>query len=152
MALTATATAESRKDISGILGLQNPLVVAISSFRTNIIYSVKEFVSVHQTFHPLVDAILNNALEVPKTIIFCRKMDDCSQLYSFFRHKLKDKFTYPINAPDIPQFRMVDMFTSCTEADIKDTILECFTKKNNPRILVATVAFGMGIDCPNIKH
>ena len=44
------------------------------------------------------------------------------------------------------------MYTSCTEPAIKDIILECFTKKNNPRLLIATVAFGMGIDCPNIHE
>ena len=152
MALTATATTQSRKEISGILGVQNPLVIAISPFRTNIIYSVKEFVSVYQTFYPLVEAILNNGLQVPKTVIFCRRMDDCSELYAFFRRELKEKFTFPTGAPDIPQFRMVDMFTSCIEPEIKDTILEYFTKKNNPRVLVATVAFGMGIDCPDIRE
>lgn len=152
MALTATATVQLRKDISGIIGLQNALVVAISPFRQNIIYSVKDFVSVHQTFLPLVEAILNRGLQVPKTIIYCRRMDDCSELYSYFRCKLKENFTFPIGTPDLPRFRMVDMFTSCIEPEIKNTILEHFTKKNNPRILIATVAFGMGIDCPNIRQ
>ena len=151
MALTATATAQSRKEISRILGLQNPLVVAKSPFRSNIIYSVKEFVSIYQTFYPLVEVISNNGLQVPKTVIFCRKMDDCSELYAFFRHELKEKFTFPTGAPDVPQFRMVNMFTSCIDPEIKDTILECFTKNKSPRVLVATVAFGMGIDCPDIR-
>ena len=42
------------------------------------------------------------------------------------------------------------MLTSCIEPDIKDTILECFIKNNNPGVLVATVAFGMGIKCRDI--
>ena len=126
--------------------------MATSPFRPNIIYSVKDIVSVHETFLPLVDAILNHGLQVSKTIIYCRRMDDCSELYSYFRTKLKENFTFPIGAPDLPRFKMVDMFTSCVEPEIKDTILESFIKKNNPRILVATVAFGMGINCPNIRQ
>ena len=79
-------------------------------------------------------------------------MDDCADVYSFFQEKLKEKFTSPIGAPDIPIFRMVDMYTSCIDPDIKDIILHQFMEKQTPRILIATIAFGMGIDCPNVRQ
>jgi len=44
------------------------------------------------------------------------------------------------------------MYTSCTNPVIKDTILTQFTKLKNPRVLIATIAFGMGIDCPDVRE
>ena len=46
---------------------------------------------------------------------------------------------------------MVDRFTACTTTSIKDTILECFCISNSSLcVVVATIAFGMGLDCPNV--
>ena len=50
-------------------------------------------------------------------------------------------------------FRLVDMFTACTTPVVKETILQSFC--NSSRILpvvIATVAFGMGLDCPNVRR
>ena len=50
----------------------------------------------------------------------------------------------PVGAPDIARFRLVDMFTACTEKSVKDTIISNFTQKiARLRVLIATVAFGM---------
>jgi len=40
---------------------------------------------------------------------------------------------------------MVDMCTSCTDPVIKDTIM---TQLKNCHVLIVTIGFGMGIDCP----
>ena len=57
----------------------------------------------------------------------------------------------PIGAPDISHFRLVDMFTACTIKTVKDTILETFRDAHgNLQVVIATVAFGMGLDCPNV--
>ena len=57
------------------------------------------------------------------------------------------------SAPDIARFRLVDMFTACTEQSVKDTIISNFTQKNAClMVVIATVAFGMGLDSPNIRR
>ena len=152
MALTATATTKLRKEITDIIGLNNEVVVSVSPDKPNIVYMVKEFVSIKQTFSSLVAVVADKALEVPKTIIYCRRMEDCANLYIFFKESLKEKFVFPIGAPDLPRFRLVDMYTSCIDPNIKDIIMTRFTKLESPRILIATIAFGMGIDCPNVRE
>ena len=46
---------------------------------------------------------------------------------------------------------MVDMFISGTQADVKDTIMRSFKSSTAPlRIVIATIAFRLGIDCINV--
>ena len=59
----------------------------------------------------------------------------------------------PIGAQNKALFRMVDMYTACTEPCIQDIVLDRFQSTNSSlRILIATIAFGMGLDCPDIRR
>ena len=61
--------------------------------------------------------------------------------------------TEPIGAPDLVRFRLVDIFSSITEKEVKESILKSFCKPDgNLRVLIATIAFGLGLDCPDIRH
>jgi superfamily II DNA helicase RecQ len=44
------------------------------------------------------------------------------------------------------------MYTHCTHQSVKDVILQRFTSLSSLRIVIATIAFGMGIDCPVVCH
>ena len=55
--------------------------------------------------------------------------------------------TKPPGFSDLACFRMVDMFTACTRMDLKKSILCSFVQPTHYlRIIIATVAFGMGIN------
>ena len=42
---------------------------------------------------------------------------------------------------------------ACTHLTVKNIILKQFQQPDNPlRVIVATVAFGMGLDCHNVHH
>ena len=44
------------------------------------------------------------------------------------------------------------MFTAITDREVKEQIIQSFSHPEAPlRVVCATVAFGMGIDCPNMS-
>ena len=44
-----------------------------------------------------------------------------------FHTQLGSDFLYPFDAPNLSKFRLVDMFTSCTELGVKIHIFASFT-------------------------
>ena len=152
MALTATATAQTRKRVEALLGMRRPMLTYLSPCKPNIVYSVQTFDSISQTFEPLLKSVKEKRTLLPRVIIYCRKYLDCSNLYSFFKRGLAHEFTEPTDAPDVADFRMVDMFSSCTDETTKNKIIKLFTKQSQLRIVIATVAFGMGINCPDVQE
>ena len=152
MCLTATATREIQKHVITILGLKNPKVIAVSPSKANIVYKVKLEDDLIKLVMPLVDKLKDQQSNFPKTIIYCQKLSECGKLYLLFKSFMGQHFTDPVDAPDMPEYRMVDMFHSSTDKEIKDHILKNFGKPTCLRIVIATVAFGMGIDCPDVRH
>ena len=51
---------------------------------------------------------------------------------------------------DIAETRLVDYFTGCTDNIVKEIILKQFSKPSCLRLVIATVAFGLGVNCPDI--
>ena len=92
-------------------------------------------------------------LQTPHTVIFCHSYEDVGYIYSFITRSLGAVCVEPIEASNIACFRLVDMFTACTEQKVKDVIICNFTQREAClRVVIATVAFGMGLDSPNIRR
>ena len=90
MALTATATKETRKVICRSLGMKNPVIISKSPNKPNIFYKVIGKVNdVEVAFGPLVDEIKKNRTNMDRTIVFCRTYDSCTHIYHFLSTMLK---------------------------------------------------------------
>ena len=154
MALTATASTATQKEVIRLLGMRNTVMVNRSPNQPNIIYSVTEKTqTIEETFEKLIEELRTARLETPKTIIFCRTYQDCCDLYLLFKSSLGKEFTNPIGAPDYHPFRLVEMFTACNTPGLKQKFVSSFTNPNGQlKIVVATIAFRMGIDCPNVHR
>ena len=86
-------------------------------------------------------------------MIFCRCIEDCSILYQLFLNQLKNELTEPIGASNVSRFRLVDMYTSVTDKEVQDCIITSICKSDTPlRVLICTIAFGMGLDCHDVAH
>ena len=59
---------------------------------------------------------------------------------------IKGNFTKPPNSPDQTCGHVYELHGYCSKRS------NDFTKESNLRIVNSTCAFGMGIDCPNIRQ
>ena len=74
-------------------------------------------------------------------------------VYFYFKNCLGKDISEPPGFFNHPELRLVDMFTACTHPEVKNVILKQFHLQDSSlRIIVATIAFGMGLDCPNVHH
>ena len=153
MALTATATRQSRQDICRTLGMTKPEVVSQSPNKPNITYELHvKRETIEETLAPLVEQLRRERNTMERVLIFCQKYDDVTHIYHFMRSRLGKEACHPMGAPNLVKYRLFDMFTACTHPSVKEGILSAFTNINSPlRIVIATIAFGMGLDCPNIR-
>ncbi|CAI8615658.1 unnamed protein product [Vicia faba] len=131
--LTATATEKVRFDITNSLKMNNPYIVVGSFDRPNLFYGVKQFNRGQYFIDELVE-------EIPKevangsTIIYCTTIKDVEQIY-------KSVMNVGINA---------GMYHGQMDGKSREESHRLFVR-DEKQVMVATIAFGMGIDKPNIR-
>jgi len=89
----------------------------------------------------------------PRTIVFCQKYEECIQFNRLLKYYLGPHSTVPPGTPNIIPCRLFDMYTRCTEAEVKEKIMRSFCDPHGRmRLVIATIAFGMGLDCHNVRQ
>uniref|UniRef100_A0A1X7TZN4 DNA 3'-5' helicase n=1 Tax=Amphimedon queenslandica TaxID=400682 RepID=A0A1X7TZN4_AMPQE len=92
-------------------------------------------------------------LSMERTLNFCRPPIDCAELWSAFIRFLKDDITEPPGLPlKIPEVRLVDYYTGCTQEAVRSVIWSQFSKPSCLRVVIATVAFDLGVDYADIRR
>ncbi|MEO8380039.1 MAG: DNA helicase RecQ [Acidobacteriota bacterium] len=128
-AYTATATPEVRRDIALQLGLRDPLVLVGDFDRPNLTYRV---LPRHDEIKQVLDVLARHRGEAG--IIYCPRRKDVDALTAKLRKQGHDAVAY--HAGLLPEERR--------EAQEKFSSETC-------DLVVATVAFGMGIDRSNVR-
>ena len=148
MALTATATADTRDTIFESLLFINPGTIIESPNKDNISYVVnymKKNLNLSHYFSWLADEVLEKGI-----MIYCQTIKQCALVYSTLKILLGEKIYEDLMQQD-PKRVLLEMLHSCTPATNKQHILESFQSDTGCiRILVATIAFGMGVDCKQV--
>lgn len=153
MALTATATSDTLKVVKERLSLHDPAVIGLSPNVHNVFYSAAKLPKLQDFCSNLSTSLMRHRESYPKTIIFCRSYSDCGEIYRTVEIMMGSSFTEPIGYPKgLHQFRLVDMYTRASTSNMKQKVLESFVSTSSRlRVVIATTAFSLGIDCPNIR-
>lgn len=130
IALTATATAKVKADIKKILGITEAYEFKSSFNRSNLYYEVQAKTG-----------------DTEKTIIkfIKRNPNKSGIIYCLSRKKVED-LTLMLRANDIKAEAYHAGMDATSRAQTQDNFL---TEKTN--VIVATIAFGMGIDKPDVR-
>jgi hypothetical protein len=125
-------------------------IVSESANRENILYIAKEApTSIPDTFHWIVDELRRDGHKSRKFIIYCRSVKAVGRLFRYFMEELGDSIYV---GTKFSGNRLVAMYHHSTHKRIKKLVASSFGKVDSKiRVVIATVAFGMGIDCPDIS-
>ena len=130
LALTATATEHVRQDICKNLGMKNPKVFISSFNRENIYLEVQPKRGAMET---VINYIRRHAGD--SGIIYCNSRKQVEEIAQTLDKKGYSALPYHAGLSDEVRAKNQDMF-------IKDEV----------QIIVATIAFGMGINKPNVRY
>ena len=128
-AYTATATGQVRKDIVRQLGLEKPETIIGSFDRPNLVYSVKRRANIINQVCEVLERHTNES-----GIVYCIRRADVDKLCFALQGKGYNAVPYHAGMEAVERRKSQDAF---------------FQEKTE--IIVATIAFGMGIDKSNVR-
>lgn len=157
MALTATASSEIQCQVIKVLNMSDCATIRCVPNKLNIKYCVAEKpATIMEMLQPIVDAIVEKGPCADRYIIFCRTYDDTIAIFQELALELGSRGILYVSADDsIPKSRrrVCDKFDACTSEVTKESILQSFTEPCGIlRVVIATVAFAMGLDAPNVRN
>ena len=99
----------------------------------------------------LSEGLRSSRIKYPKTIIFCQSYQDLSGMCSSLIHYLGVNKTKPPGYPNVLKYRVVTVYSRATTPEMKK--ISTFTQQHTVlRVVIATTAFSMGLDCPDVHQ
>jgi len=128
MALTATPTTQFVSIVQLRLAMQNPKMIGLNVERSNIKYLVKESDTVDELTDMFTEQLMSTHKNTPKIVIFCQTLQACAEMYASMKTKLSPNITEPPGLPNIPELRLVTLFTAASTNEMREMILKQFCK------------------------
>lgn len=134
LGLTATATAHVLTDVQKILNIQGCLVIKSTFNRSNLFYKILEKPSSQEECLNILEKLIKYRYKGESGIVYTHSIKDCEEIASGLRKRGLKVASYHANL----------------EADARSKVHIKWHDKHYQAI-VATVAFGMGIDKPDVR-
>ena len=156
-ALTATATRKTCRLIQESISLRNPVLVSASPDRPNIYLgsfkcSSSGYEKLCEILQPYVDELCEKKTNMPMTLIYFRSLEECGESFLIFSSKMGALQYYPAGAEPISSNRLFAQYHAHYPSSDKEALIKGLISGALPtRVIFATIAFGMGIDLPNIR-
>jgi len=131
LALTATATPRVREDIVRSMKMRSPKVVVTSFNRPNLTYRVLSAKEKKHKLPLILDVIRGTS---PPGIVYATTRKECEELAASLRRSGVDAAAYHAGMP------------AAERTDVQERFMT-----DELSVVVATVAFGMGVDKPNVR-
>ena len=154
MTLTATATTSTKRKIFDLLEMKKPYEVVASPDRGIVSFVVQKMendCSLIDHFQCIISEIQLKGKHSMRTIIYFQTILQCSMVYNLLANKLGNDMY--LSNDQKPQERLMEMMHSQTASNVKDHVLHQFSQRGGHlRVLVATIAFGMGVNCQGVRR
>lgn len=156
VALTATATKSKQEKIINSIGLQLPFIVEVNPDRENIYFESRPRPAAREErvniLHPYVKELKAKRLLMPLTI-FYGDLECCAESFLYFSSELGNMQYEPFDADQVAKNRLFTQYHAQYPKHQQERIMdELVSNKCKHRVFFVTVAFGIGIDCPNIRR
>ena len=155
LALTATATSEVISDtMKGLAMKDDTYQIRVSPDRPNIfLYKQKVDKDISKTFAWLIDLLKKEAIETPKTIVYCKSQKDCGLLFKQFKFELGEMAYFPLGGPTVSSNMLIGMFHAKTLKRHKERVSDSlFEEQGVCRVVFASTALGMGVNLQGIRQ
>jgi ATP-dependent DNA helicase RecQ len=133
LALTATATPKIISDITKVLKLKEPNIIMSSFYRNNLNINITKKININEDQKKIVE-LIKQVDKNDKIIIYCKTKDET------------DKFVL-----NLKEYGIKSKSYHAGKSNEKRNEIQKKFMKGKLDIIIATVAFGMGIDLPNVR-
>ena len=156
MVCTATASLSTKSKIFNVLSIvpAETFIVEMSPERKNLRYVVQyvdNAIPISRLFQEIIAEVRKEKDKATKTLLYCQTRTQCGILWRMF--KLESGIDMYLNGCPTPTGYLVQMFHAGTPESAKKMILESVSScDNHIRIVICTIAFGMGINCRGVER
>ena len=157
VALTATATKETRQTIIKDLCMDNCFEILVDPNKKNIKYWVQEVTddNISRNFEWLVTLLRTRGRTTPRMIIFFRQIKHISEVYEHLETSLGNAAYVDFNhsGPNDDRNRLFDMFHLKTDDIVKESICDSYHDPNgSTRVVLCSTSFSMGLDVKGVDN